>query len=184
MVKRALFVALLCSCEPPSVVDRTKEVSSLGSASSSHVSVRCVPVGGSHITVTMRTERMIEGELLAATSNKLTVLVADGAVSRIDAGEVDHAQLDIYANGTIVGLLTLWGVIGTAASLSHGAYFIFSGPSWALVSTLAIAPVAADPDRFVRVTSDLERLHQYARFPGGLPASFEDARAHTLSSCD
>ncbi len=133
----------------------------------------CVPAKGADVTITTVGNSTASGELLEAKEDRLVILVADTGVVTISAQQIRRAEVNLYSNGEAVALLTIWAVLGTASSLSHGEYFYISGPSWALVSNAAIIPVAADPGRFVTVEGHLGDLYEYARFPGGLPGAYD-----------
>jgi hypothetical protein len=185
MVRRALLAScLVVACEG-GPIDRTRAPTHDFSAPT-RVSVRCVPVGGSPITLTTTDGSKLDGELLAASPDELVLLVGGDVVLHESAARIARADVDLYANGIVVGLLTFWAVAGTVSALSHGYLFVASGPTWALASSLAIAPIAADPGRFVTVQSDLGRLYQYARFPGGIPADVDvhAIRKSAPQSCD
>ena len=173
MVKPSALAVLAVAGCAGGPIDRTESPTGL-MTSPARVSVTCVPVGGSSITVTTTGESKVTGELIAADPDELDVLVADGHMLRLRADQIARADVSLYSNNAIVAVLTAWAIAGTASALSHGVFFSISGPTWTAVSTVAIAPVAADPGRFVTVKDNLGRLYQYARFPGGMPMGVDE----------
>jgi hypothetical protein len=136
-----------------------------------HVALTSVPVKGAEVTVIRMDETKVTGELLAASDNDMTVLLEGGAIVRIGVDDVRRAIVTRYENGALIGSLTAWAVVGAVAGISHGFLLVFSEPIWGGVSAGAIVPVAADEGRFAYTDrrSDFTFLHEYARFPQGLP---------------
>jgi hypothetical protein len=79
-----------------------------------------------------------------------------------------------YENGALIAGLTIWAVAGAIAGISHGELLVFSEPIWSGVAAGAIIPVAADEGRFAYTERrwDFTFLHEYARFPQGLPPQY------------
>jgi len=171
-VVRGLVLALVvASCDPSGPIDRSK--TPFISATRTKTSVLCVPVTGATAHVKTNDGAIYVGELLAASSSRVVVLATDsGYVVERDAKEIESVTVDIYSTGAETALLTIWAFVGTVSALSHGYYFVFTGPAWAGVSSAVIAAVAGDGDRFAQVTRDFGRLSEYARFPAGMPPSF------------
>lgn len=175
MVRRTLMAAcgLLAAagCEPAGQIGRQAPQD----ATTVEVPVESVPVKGSTVDVTLVDGSSVSGELLAASDRELTLKVG-GFAEAIDADTISKVDVTLYSNEGALGALTAWAILGTSSALTHGLFFIISGPLWALVSTVSIVPVGADMNRFARVRGDLGVLHQYARFPQGLPRDFEKHR--------
>ncbi len=131
-----------------------------------------VPVKGYHVSIQGADGFRLGGELLAADRDALVVL--DGQrVFRVPASMITSVHVPLYSNGALVGALTATGVVGTLSALTHGLFFVFSGPSWAVLSTTVVTTAAVDPHRVVSVQRDgLGALYQYARFPQGLPEPY------------
>jgi hypothetical protein len=171
LVKRALLLVALFGCGDPgqlgrSVVSPTDETA--------RVALSDVPVLGADVTVERTDDTSVKGELLAATDKDLTVFLASGAMVRISAEAVHRVAIKRYDNGVPTAALATWAVAGALGGISHGILGAFSQPSWAAVAAGAIVPVAADQGRFTYAErkSDFTFLHEYARFPQGLPPRY------------
>lgn len=128
-----------------------------------------VPVHGAQVYVEQSDGSETEGELLAADAKGVTVLEPADDISHVDARNIQSVEVILYHSGSSV--TAAWTVFGTLSSLSHGMWAIFSMPVWILTGTIASANARSDSklavDRF-----ELDALHQFARFPQGLPPGF------------
>ncbi len=176
MVRRALVVLSLiaCGCAEQATFGRLPSANPTVS-----VSVRDVPVKGNDVTILLTDGEHFSGELLEARSGALAVL-ADHAVWEVHAEDVAKIDVEIYSTTAAFAFITMWGVLGTCSVASHGFYAIFSGPVWLIASPLASVAVATDSGRRVTAGGDLASLHIYARFPQGMPPTYE-ARARPLT---
>ncbi len=138
------------------------------------VPLASVPVNGAEVTVLRTDGTKITGELLAATDENMTVLIEGGRMVRVAVDVVQRATLTRYENGTMIAFLTVWALIGAAGGISHGLVAVAGEPIWGAVAAGAIVPVAADEGRFAFTNqrSDFTYLHEYARFPQGLPPQY------------
>ncbi len=138
-----------------------------------HVPIAEVPVNGSEVTIIRVDESRTTGELLEATDERVTLLKGSSIVT-IDTSDIRKAIVTRYENGALIGILAVWSAVGGIATISHGVFLIFTGPIWGAISTGAILPVADDQGRFAYAEkkSDLAFLHEYARFPQGLPPQY------------
>ncbi len=147
-----------------------------------------LPVVGAEASVELYENEFVSGELLAATNDTLVVRTNHDppTVRTLDASHVKHVDVRVFHNDIEVGLLGAWAAVGTLGALSHGFFFVFTGPAWTLLGTATVAPVAADPDRFTSIESHLGLLSQYARFPSGLPAKLDESRLAAVEphTCD
>jgi hypothetical protein len=171
-MKRVALVALaLCACGEPGKLGRSAVAPADVTV---HVPIEDVPVSGAEVTIVRVDESKTTGELLEATEDHITLLEGTTIVT-IETTDVRRVILTRYANGTLIGVLAVWSAVGGLATLSHGLFLIFTGPIWGAISTGAIVPVAADEARFAYADkkSDLTFLHEYARFPQGLPPQYK-----------
>ena len=138
-----------------------------------HVPIAEVPVNGAEVTILRNDDSKTTGELLEATEDRVTILRGSSLVT-IDTNDIRKAIVTRYENGALIGILAVWSAVGGIATISHGVFLIFTNPIWGGISTGAILPVAADEGRFAYADkkSDLAFLHEYARFPQGLPAQY------------
>ncbi len=139
-----------------------------------HVPIAEVPVNGAEVTIVRVDDSRTTGELLEATDESVTLLKGSALVT-IDTSDIRKAIVTRYENGSLIGVLAVWSAVGGVATLSHGRFLIFTGAIWGGISTGTIVPVAADEGRFAYAEkkSDLSFLHEYARFPQGLPAQYK-----------
>jgi len=138
------------------------------------VAVTSVPVRGAEITVTRNDDTNVTGELLAATDSSMTILLDGGSIVSIRVGDARRATVTRYENSALIAGLAVWVAIGAAAGVSHGLAAIASEPIWGGIAAGAIVPVAADEGRFAFTDRrwDFTFLHEYARFPQGLPPQY------------
>jgi hypothetical protein len=153
-------------------------------ATSTKVSVRCVPVNGALVNVTTTGGSKVEGELLSADDGGLTLLESEAHLIDLNANQIAHADVHLYSNSLEAALLTIWAGAGLTSAATHGVFFLISGPAWVVVSFGAILPVAWDRGRLVTIKGELGKLYQYARFPAGLPDHFDPHRPQPRVSCD
>jgi hypothetical protein len=166
----AAVTLFVCGCGDPGQLGRA-------AVSASDVTTRValtnVPVKGAEITVTRLDGTKLSGELLAATDDTMTLL--DGSsIVRLGVADVRRAAVTRYDNGALIAGLTTWAVAGALGGISHGFLLIFSEPIWGGIASGAIIPVAADEGRFAYTERrwDFTFLHEYARFPQGLPPQY------------
>lgn len=169
-MKRAALLLLAAACGDPGQLGRSTVAPSDVTA---NVALEDVPVTGAEVTVVRNDDTSVTGELLEATDDRVTLL-KDARMVVIDAGDVRRAIVTRYENGAIVTALVAWSAIGGVTQISHGAFWLVSGPIWGGISAGALLPVAADQGRFAYAErrSDLTFLQEYARFPQGLPAEY------------
>jgi hypothetical protein len=165
----------LASCGDPGQLGRSVVSPSDVTA---HVALTNVPVHGAEIKVERIDGDTLHGELLAASDDEMTLLTSEGVVLRVPVDSVKRAIVTRYENGGFILGLTLWSIIGGLGEISHGVLLIASEPIWGAISAGAIVPVAADAGRFAYAErrSDFTFMHEYARFPQGLPPAYK-ARA-------
>jgi hypothetical protein len=108
---------------------------------------------------------VVEGELLAV--DETSVWVEELGIERsIPRREI--ARVVIREHGTAAGGYGVWTGLGAASTLTHGFYFVLTGPLWLAVGIPVTALEAADGQQ--RLAPDgLDALFQYARWPQGMP---------------
>jgi hypothetical protein len=110
-------------------------------------------------------QRGIDGELIAVSADSLWVLnEQQGLVIPTTAAK--KAKLTAY--GAQTGALTTWTVVGTLATISNGAFLIFTAPMWLIGGPLTVGGESRSAERKTPPLSWVE-LAPYARFPQGMP---------------
>lgn len=113
--------------------------------------------------------RRSQGELIAVTADSVWVLEERGGVVMATAA-VRTGKLTAYAAQT--GNAATWTVVGTLATISNGAFLIFTAPMWIIGGTLVTGNESRAPERS-HPSLTWEGLAPYARFPQGMPAGVE-----------
>ena len=152
-----IFLMVVAGCSVPDYLPKTKEID--------------VNQYGSYIKISRIDGSAVNGELLAADTISLVVLVVNNGqklVTIVPAGEVKDFKLR-YAQPKNYW----WAVIPyTLSCATHGWFAIITAPV-NLVATLAIALVAENS--FVYNVNDIRYadLKMFARFPGGIPPNID-----------
>ncbi len=165
------MLVLVCGCGDPGQLGRSAVAPS---DVTTRVALTSVPVRGAEISVIRNNDTKVAGELLAATDTAMTILLDSGAIVSLGVGDVQRATVTRYENSALIAGLTVWSVIGAAAGISHGLAATASEPIWGAIAAGATVPVAADEGRFAYTDRrwDFTFLHEYARFPQGLPPQY------------
>lgn len=109
-----------------------------------------------------------DGEFIALDENKIYVLTLQ-EFTPIDREKIEKASITAYdSKARQIGLWTLFGSLST---VSHGVALIISMPAWILVGSIATASQSYAPVNN-HPPASWENLRKYARFPQGLPQSF------------
>jgi hypothetical protein len=114
-------------------------------------------------------QRSTEGELIAVSADSIWVLNQNYAVA-IPTASVKDGKLTAYAARK--GRLATWTGLGAVATVSNGAYLIFTAPMWIIGGSVATAGETRAPQRKAPPLSWPE-LAPYARFPLGIPEGIE-----------
>ena len=78
----------------------------------------------------------------------------------------------VYSNQ---GWVTLaWTVAGGLSTISHGFFLIVTAPAWAAVGGTVTA-IEFSKGKVRAVPREGLRLHEFARFPAGMPPGWRDA---------
>lgn len=121
---------------------------------------------GGWIVVTLASGVELEGELISVDSDAVRVLTTLGLVP-VAPSEVAAARL--WAWDPIIGGTIVWGGLGTASTVSHGFFLIFSAPVWVLTTTL-VASIESRQPRLAYPDHSWSEVSRWARFPQGMPA--------------
>lgn len=113
--------------------------------------------------------RRAHGELIAVTADSVWVLEERGGLV-IPTAAVRTGKLTAYAAQT--GNVAAWTVVGTLATISNGAFLIFTAPMWIIGGTLVTGNESRAPER-KHPPLTWVGLAPYARFPQGMPAGVE-----------
>jgi hypothetical protein len=119
-------------------------------------------------------ERRADGELIAVSADSVWVLnERQGLV--IPTIAVRNAKLTAYAAQT--GALTTWTVVGTLATISNGAFLVFTAPMWLIGGSLTVGGESRSAERKHPPRTWME-LAPFARFPQGMPEGLELKSLH------
>lgn len=132
-----------------------------------------VPVRGYEVSIeALNAARgySVSGELLAVDRSDLWVLESTNEVRAVPRREILEVTVEVYSQST--GGLLAWSIIGTASTISHGVFLLFSAPVWLVTGLSATANAEATDDLTVQSARELDQLTQFSRFPQGLPSSF------------
>jgi hypothetical protein len=113
--------------------------------------------------------RRTDGELIAVSADSVWVLNESQGVV-IPTSTVQSGKLTAYAAQT--GNLTTWTVGGTLATISNGAFLIFTAPMWLIGGSLAVGGESRSPERKNPPLTWVQ-LAPFARFPQGMPEGIE-----------
>jgi hypothetical protein len=131
------------------------------------VPVADIPVKGFSVAISSKGKNR-SGELLAVNPCFVYVLDDEQSIA-VPLATVESVNVELYPShaGAIAGLTAL----GTASTLSHGVFLIFTAPVWLAVGIPSSVSLA-DRNDFDLHGSEAPMLFQYARFPQGLPAGW------------
>ena len=121
---------------------------------------------GSHITLKLSEGPDIEGELIAVDSVNISVLAKEDnkqlqtiPFANVKSFKIMYAQPEKYG----------WTIpVSALVSLSHGVFFVITGPANIVVTSLV---TARGSNAFTYRDKDIsvEELKMFARFPQGIP---------------
>lgn len=110
-------------------------------------------------------KRHTDGELIAVSADSVWVLNESGG-RVVPTSAVQGGKLTAYSAQT--GTLTTWTVVGTLATISNGAFLIFTAPMWIVGGSLTAGSESRSPERMHPPLAWVE-LAPFARFPQGMP---------------
>lgn len=113
--------------------------------------------------------RRADGELIAVSADSVWVLNENQGLV-IPTTAVQRGKLTAYAAQT--GTMSIWTAVGTLATISNGAFLIFTAPMWIIGGTLATAGESRAPQRNSPPLAWVD-LAPFARFPQGVPDGIE-----------
>lgn len=132
---------------------------------------------GGWIELTYREDgarRHTEGELIAVTADSVWVLTGtQGAV--ISTSAIEQGKLAAYAAET--GTMQTWALLGTLATISNGAFLVFTAPMWLIGGSLTVGSESRSAER-KHPPLEWLGLAPYARFPQGMPEGVELRALH------
>jgi hypothetical protein len=114
-----------------------------------------------------KTVPLAEGELIAVDADSIHVL-ADGRLLSFSRAALCCAELAAHRMDLFP--LQLWSVLGTVATVSHGAMLLLTAPTWAIAGTVVTASASYAPRI---VSTEPTVLQPFARFPQGLPPGLD-----------
>ena len=120
---------------------------------------------GGYILVRHRDGAQTRGELLAARDGVVHVKTGRG-VRAIPEAEIETMRLAAYHTSELP--LTAWGLGGTATTISHGWFLIFSLPAW-ILTTMITAGVESHEALVDFPDEPLPAFARFARYPQGMP---------------
>ena len=121
---------------------------------------------GGWVSVGLKHDKEVKGELIAISENSIYLLEAD---TLVELATKDVARIRLEAYRREHGSIMAWGFLGTLSTISHGLGLIISAPLWIISSTATAAGVSRNPMHEFPDES-LADLRKFARFPQGLPA--------------
>lgn len=129
--------------------------------------VGSIPISkfGAWIVITERDGRVTSGELLAIDHGMIHVKPGARENASIPLHQISGAELYKYESDWGFGV---WGALGTLATISHGAWLIFSAPLWIITSSVA-AGYESYHVRLKLPDDDINELAKWARYPQGMP---------------
>ena len=131
---------------------------------------------GAWIELTLRggVPPTVAGELLAIDAKGIHVLTQGGAVTALP-GDVTKAAIGVHRNQRSDA--TMWTVLGTLSTLSHGGFLVLTAPLlWGVGGGAATAS-----ESHSGVEESLRDARKYARFPQGLPEGLDLAAMPPLA---
>ena len=142
------------------------------------VPIEEVPVAGQHAEVRYRDgdgeSGAREGELLAIDGASVYLLI-DGRTVIVERARLEEASVEIHdAEGTV---MVAWTLLGTLSTASHGFLLIVSAPVWMLGGLMSGLSAGVENDA-VASNDVLDALRSRARFPAGLPDTWDLAARH------
>jgi len=111
----------------------------------------------------------VMGELLAATADSLWVMTPSRPVVMATA-DIAAGRLVGYDAGA--GTVALATLIGTLATVSNGAFLVFTAPMWIIGGSMAASSQSKVPLEELPALRWTD-LAAFARFPQGIPPSVD-----------
>lgn len=160
-----LLGALCAACAIQPSIDRGRTIGS----PVRNARIEDVPVRGFDVVV-VAAERDVSGELLAIDAQQLWVLEdpeGEPQLVSIPRAEVDKVSVEVFPSGAAT--TWTWTAVGTLSTASHGFFLIFSAPIWLATGVPVSVDQIVSNDLDLTRRSQLDALHQFARFPQGMP---------------
>lgn len=128
---------------------------------------------GAWIRVRFHDDRpVLLGELIEVGDSAVTVLDLTGQVQPAGRSDIREARVATYQSQA--GRYGLWAALGSVATISNGAYLLFTFPAWLGTGAEAVRLENASP--LVDYPGvPWAALRPHARFPQGLPPGVDPA---------
>lgn len=165
-MRRALLAAfvLTVACAPRAALDRSVRRGEPAAAR-----VEEVPVCGFKVRVALSAdERVVEGELLAASPDAI-VVAGEAGVATLAPQDVREVRVDLRESHR--DRLAILTTVGSISTISHGFFLVFTLPAWLAAGIPATVHEGRSSAASGGPTDP--RLREFARFPQGLPAGWE-----------
>lgn len=131
-----------------------------------------VPTRGHVITVSVRGEPRLEGELIALDPDVLWLENEWGNLRAIPRSQIEYVEVELYESDAAA--LATWTTLGTISTISHGFFIFLTGTAW-LSSGIPASVSESERNDVLAVRHGLEPLFQFARFPQGMPHALRAA---------
>lgn len=123
-------------------------------------------VYGAWIVLTLSNDSTIGGEFLAYDRDTVWLLRPDSVARSENVAQLKKAQIWWYHSQIgYTGILTF---LGSASTISNGAFLIFTMPTWIITGTVMAAKDSRVP-RIDPARTSWDSARIYARYPAGLP---------------
>jgi len=128
---------------------------------------------GAYIVAEGDSNLVVQGELIAASEDSLWVLHQDGlrAMSRVG---LRRATAALYI--APLTSYTTWVTLGTIATISNGAFLLFTAPMWLIGGSVTMHVLSQQPLYKWQPRQSLAELAPYARYPAGIPQNLDRAQ--------
>jgi hypothetical protein len=120
-----------------------------------------------------RADSVEPGELLAATADSVWVLGRARGLQASATARLRSGQCFVWEAQT--GELTVWAMLGSVSTLSHGVGLILSAPVWLIAGTASVNAESARPRLEAPRAVAWSDLAACARFPQGMPPGLDRA---------
>lgn len=109
------------------------------------------------------------GELLGV-DDEAVWLATDTGIQTVPLSDIVTFQIHLRQPKGDDAVSLIWGTLGMLTTPSHGYFFVYTAPLWALATGGAVAArVKTEVIRLDATPENLGELYQFARFPQGIP---------------
>ena len=136
---------------------------------------------GAWIDVTLRGGGHQSGELIAVDGAGMKILILGPYLQVIQLAQTQVASAELWAYETEQNSWLTWGLLGTATTVSHGYFLMFSAPLWLLTTSIVAATESRGSLTKYPEEAKWLQLAIWARFPQGVPPGLpDDALIHQV----